>query len=80
MSEPPGIPVWQAGRVFWQEGDDDENYLPEPALLVHVDNGGCLILQQEDRYITITRSARNLKALKAVLGAVFKDSKGDPDV
>lgn len=77
MSEPPGTPVWQAGRVLWQEGDD--NGLPEPAILAHVDNGGCLILQQEDRWITITPTARNLKALKSVLDAVFKASKGDSE-
>lgn len=68
MSEP----VWNHGEVFWQEGGED---LPEPAILIHVDNGGAMILQQENRYITLTRTAANVKALNRAISEVFKRSE-----
>lgn len=62
----PTIPVWHHGRVLYQETGDGEE-IPEPALLIHVDNGGTLVIDQEGRYITINRGT--LKPLIAELRA-----------
>jgi hypothetical protein len=77
--EPAGEEVWENGRVFWQEGDDDGERLPEAAVLIHTESaGGAIVLQQEDRYVILSRSADNLKLFKSALDAVYKASKGDP--
>lgn len=62
----PTIPVWNRGRVLYQETAATEE-IPEPALLIHVDNGGTLVIDQEGRQITINRGS--LKPLIAELRA-----------
>lgn len=59
--------VMHRGRIVYQTADEDCS-MPEPALIVQVDNGGTLILQQENRYLTINRNAipELIKALKQV--------------
>lgn len=62
------IPVWNLGRVLYQTADEDSS-LPEAAVLIHVDNGGALVLQQEGRQIVLNRAslAELLRELRAYL-------------
>jgi hypothetical protein len=57
------ILVLNQGRVLYQDADGDG--LPEPALLIHRDEGETLVIQQEDRWITLNNSS--LRALIAEL-------------
>lgn len=46
-------------RVLYQQSEQD---FAEPALLIHTDNGGALVIEQEDRYITLNRAGVNRRA------------------
>jgi hypothetical protein len=45
--------VWNRGVVIWQDADEEE-FAPEPAILLHQDNGHTIIAEQEGRVITFT--------------------------
>lgn len=48
-------PVWHYGRVVYQMGDIDEEP-GNPAVLVHIDNGGSLCIEQEGNSIVLNHS------------------------
>lgn len=62
------VKAWNDALVFYQDGDDDDA-VPEPALLIHIDQGGTLVIQQESRAITINRAsfAALLRTLRTFL-------------
>ena len=49
----PVTKLFNEPHVLWQTADGDHE-LPEPAIAVHVDNAGVLVLEQEGRPITVT--------------------------
>jgi hypothetical protein len=59
--------VWNQGTVVWQEADL-EACVPEVAILVHVDNGGVIVLEQEGRHIVVGKGT--VKGLCKVLTAI----------
>ncbi len=67
--------VISRGRVLFQTHDDECN-IPEPAILIHVDSCGTIVLEQEDRHITVNRaSAWELgKQLKIITGLAAIDA------
>ena len=56
--------VFNSGVIVWQHGDDEN--VGNPALLLHVDNGNTLVLEQEGREICIDWSTVEplIKALR----------------
>lgn len=48
--------VLNKGRVVWQIPDEQVG-VPEAAVLIHLDNGGTLVLEQENRYIDVSKAA-----------------------
>jgi hypothetical protein len=55
--------VWKNGVVVWQE--TTEEGITELPVLVHIDSGGSIVLNQEDRSIVLQRST--IKTLCEVL-------------
>lgn len=58
------------GRVVYQTADSDDE-LCEPAVLVHVDNGGFVLLSQDGREIVLNRAT--LKDLVTAIKAGIRD-------
>jgi hypothetical protein len=47
--------VWKSARVIWQRAVDDG--VPEAAILAHIDNGGTIVLEQENQSLVISPAA-----------------------
>jgi hypothetical protein len=47
--------VWKSARVIWQRAVDD--CVPEAAILAHIDNGGTIVLEQENQSLVISPAA-----------------------
>ena len=65
--------VWNTGTILWQEGDADG--ISNAALLIHRDNGGTLILQQENDCIVLDDST--VRPLVQLLTEMVKAGKGE---
>ena len=60
-------------HVLWQTGDDPDCPIPEPAIAIHTDATGLLMLDQEGREILINRAS--VPELIATLKLLTKVSK-----
>lgn len=60
-------------HILWQKADGNSCHLPEPALGIHVDAGGVLVLEQEDRHITL-----NWASLPELIGLLKDLAKRRP--
>ena len=49
-------PTWNHGHVIWQRAADCDE-IPEAALLAHIDNGGTLVIEQEEQSIVVSPRA-----------------------
>jgi len=61
--------LFDSGIVIWGTYDDEA---PEPAIAVSVDGGGCIVVQQEDRHITLNVDMS--KKLRKVLLLIERES------
>ncbi len=67
------VNVFNNGVVLYQTSAGDD--LPNAAIVIHRDNGGTLILRQEDDEICVDLHRENIKALKAALDKVLTASE-----
>ena len=56
--------AWNDATVFWQQSESDG---AEAALLVHVDNGGTLVINQDGQEIVLNRDRKNLQAFTRIV-------------
>jgi hypothetical protein len=63
--------VWKSGVVVWQEAPEDS--VPELPVLVHIDSGGIIVLDQEDRSIVLQPGT--VKQLCEVLKSMAKGTR-----
>jgi hypothetical protein len=50
------MPIFNHGRVLWQSAENDDE-LPNEAIAIHIDNGGCLIIDQGGNSIVVNRTS-----------------------